>query len=372
MRIENSWRADRRFARYASSAALHTVISFERFGSVGGTMRRGFVVFYGCCACIWLATTPASAETASPANAVAIAEQQFASDLGKTGKLDAAEILATLQKARYQQSVIDTISRPAESKPWKDYRPIFVNERRIDDGIAFYQSNRALLERISTAYGVPPEIIVTILGVETNYGRNSGHYRVLDALATLAFYYPPRQDFFRDELKQLFQLRSPSFPYAIEDLTGSYAGAMGWGQFMPSSIARFARDGDGDGKIDLWNSLPDICASVANYFVAHGWQKGGPVALRAIVDPAARVIEPNGLTPVYSLQQLGEWGYTVETKLDPMTPATLIKLDGADGPEIWITFENFYAISRYNKSPLYSLAVYQISQAIAAGVAAGQ
>lgn len=331
--------------------------------------RSGFL--YTFFACTLLATLSASAETPA-AGAVAAAQQQFASEVAKAGTRNADEILATLQKARYQQSVIDTMSRPAESKSWKDYRPIFVNDRRIEDGSAFYKANRALLERIAGEYGVPAEIIVAILGVETNYGRNAGHYRVLDALTTLAFYYPPRQDFFRDELKRLFLLRSPSFPYALEDLTGSYAGAMGWGQFMPSSIANFARDGDGDGKIDLWNSLPDICASVANYFLAHGWQKGGPVAQRAQVSAQARTIEPNGLTPVYSLQQLAEWGYTTESKLDPMTPATLIRLDGENGPEIWITFQNFYVISRYNKSPLYSLAAYQVSQAIAAGVAAGQ
>jgi membrane-bound lytic murein transglycosylase B len=338
-------------------------------GFVGNTMRRGFVVLYTFCVGVLYAALAASAEPTPSATAVAAAEQQFAKDVATSGSIDANAVLATLAKARYQQSVIDTMSRPAESKAWKEYRPIFVNERRVADGVAFEHDNAALLARISTAYGVPPEIIVTILGVETNYGHNSGHYRVLDALTTLAFYYPPRQDFFRDELKQLLLLRSPTFPYAPEDLIGSYAGAMGWGQFMPSSIARFARDGDGDGKIDLWNSLPDICASVANYFIAHGWQKDGPVALRAQVDANARSVEVNGLVPAYSLQQLAEWGYKTDAKLDPMTPATLIRLDGADGPEVWITFENFYAISRYNKSPLYSLAVYQLSQAIAAGVA---
>ena len=347
------------------------MLIFRLSGFVGNTMRRGLGILYIFCACILPAAPAASVETPSAAT-VAAAQQQFAGDVARAGNRDAGEVLATLQKARYQQSVIDTISRPAESKSWKDYRPIFVNDRRIDDGVAFYRSNRALLERIAGEYGVPAEVIVAILGVETNYGRNAGHYRVLDALTTLAFYYPPRQDFFRDELKRLFLLRSPAFPYALEDLTGSYAGAMGWGQFMPSSIANFARDGDGDGKVDLWNSLPDICASVANYFVAHGWQKGGPIAQRAQLGAQPRAIEPNGLTPVYSVQQLAEWGYATEAKFDPMTPATLIKLDGENGPETWVTFQNFYVISRYNKSPLYSLAAYQVSQAIAAGVATSQ
>jgi membrane-bound lytic murein transglycosylase B len=329
-----------------------------------------FADFYTLCLGLLFAAPAASVHAALPdAATVTAAEQQFAQELAHDNGLDQASILATLGKARYQQSVIDAITRPAEAKPWKDYRPIFVTERRIDDGAAFYNANAALLKRTETDFGVPAELIVTILGVETNYGRVTGRYRVIDALTTLAFYYPPRQDFFRSELKQLFLLRSGSFPYAPDELMGSYAGAMGWGQFMPSSIAHFARDGDGDGKVDLWNSLPDISASVANYFVAHGWQKGGPVALRAKVAADARAVTPGTLEPVYPLQQLAEWGYTIDEKIDPMTPATLISLDGADGSEVWITFENFYAISRYNKSPLYSLAVYQLSQAIAAEVA---
>lgn len=308
---------------------------------------------------------PAAAPLVIPdAATVAAAEQQFAQELAREDGLDAATVLATLSKATYQQSVIDAMTRPAESKPWKDYRPIFVNARRIADGIAFYAIHRDLLRSIEKKYGVPAPVIVAILGVETNYGRTPTRYRVLDALTTLAFYYPPRQKYFRAELKQLFLLRGATFPYAPEDLMGSYAGAMGWGQFMPSSIARFALDGDGDGKVDLWNSLPDICASVANYFLAHGWQHGGPVALRATVSAHARKIEPADLVPVYPLEQLAKWGYSIDQKIDPMTPATIIQLDGADGPETWITFENFYVISRYNRSPLYSLAVYQLSQAI--------
>jgi membrane-bound lytic murein transglycosylase B len=329
----------------------------------------GFASLYTSCCVLLLLVASATNAAVPDAATVAAAEKKFAETLANEHGLSEADVLATLAGAHYQQSVIDAISRPAESKPWKDYRPIFVTDRRIADGAAFYRANAALLKKTETDFGVPAELIVTILGVETNYGRVTGRYRVLDALTTLAFYYPPRQDFFRGELAQLFTLRSPSFPYAPNELMGSYAGALGWGQFMPTSIARFARDGDSDGKVDLWNSLPDIFASVANYFVAHGWQKGGPVALRARVAAEPRAVTPASLEPVYPLQQLAEWGYAIDTKADPMTPASLITLEGADGPEIWITFENFYAISRYNKSPLYSLAVYQLSQAIAAEIA---
>ncbi|MBS0557770.1 MAG: lytic murein transglycosylase B [Proteobacteria bacterium] len=325
-------------------------------------MRRGFAVIHSfllCAALTASASTPAAPDPGA-------AEQQFAQTMAREHGLDAAAVLETLHRATYRQSVIDTMTRPAEAKPWKDYRTIFVTPRRIADGAQFYRDHRALLERTAGQYGLPPEMIAAIIGVESNYGRTPMRYRVLDALVTLAFYYPPRQDYFRSELAQLLLLHSAAFPYAPEDLMGSYAGAMGWPQFMPSSVAKYARDGDGDGKIDLWNSLPDICASIANYFEAFGWQTGAPVALRADVAATARAIDPKGLDPVYPLQQLAEWGYTTNQKLDPATPATLIRLEGDDGPQVWITFRNFWVISRYNKSPLYALAVYQLSEAIAA------
>jgi len=303
-------------------------------------------------------------------SAASIAKKAFAQSLARQHGWNASDILATLDKASYQQNIIDAMTRPAETKPWKAYRPIFVNLQRVVDGTAFYHANARLLNRIGAEYGVPASLIVSILGVESNYGRTPMRYRVIDALTTLAFYYPPRQKYFRSELAQLFELRGTAFPYRLDELMGSYAGAMGWGQFMPSSIARFARDGDGDGKLDLWNSLPDICTSIANYFEAHGWQRDGPVALRAKVAANARRIDADGTLPVYPLEQLAEWGYSVDARLDPMTPATLLTLEGEDGPETWITFQNFYVISRYNKSPLYSMAVYQLSEAIATAEAA--
>ncbi|MBS0568288.1 MAG: lytic murein transglycosylase B [Proteobacteria bacterium] len=322
------------------------------------------------CACLLFASFAALARAYDPPTPaqVAAAQKQFADDLARDTDLSAADVLATLAKARYQQSIIDAISRPAESKTWREYRPIFLTQARIDGGVAFYRANAALFDRVAKEFGVPASILVAIIGVETNYGRTPTRYRVLDALTTLGFYYPPRADFFRGELRQLFLLRGPNFPYPLESLMGSYAGAMGWGQFMPSSIAKFARDEDGDGKIDLWNSLPDIVASIANYFVGNGWQTGGPVAVRAKVSANARAVTPENLKPAYPLRQLVEWGYVPATKLDvgDDTLATLVRLEGEDGPEVWITLQNFYAISRYNRSPLYSLAVYQLGSEIAA------
>ncbi|MGA9422639.1 MAG: lytic murein transglycosylase, partial [Rhodanobacteraceae bacterium] len=218
----------------------------------------------------------AATSTATGPAQIPPAEAAFAASLAHEDGLSEREILRMLAEAEVQPGIIEAMTRPAEAKPWKDYRPIFVNQKRIADGIAFYRDNRALLERVSQEYGVAPQIIVAILGVETNYGRIIGGYRVLDALTTLAFHYPPRADFFRGELRELFLLGDHHLAYPIDKLKGSYAGAMGWVQFMPSSIARYARDEDGDGAIDLWNSLPDVVASVANYFHEFGWQDGTP------------------------------------------------------------------------------------------------
>ena len=314
----------------------------------------------------------ANAKTAPPhpaaAPALTAAERSFAVDVAKQHGLDARTIQNTLGQAKLQQSIIDAMNRPAEAKPWKDYRPIFITPQREKDGIAFYLANRELIERAAAEFHVAPEIVVAIIGVETSYGRITGKYRVLDALYTLAFHYPAREKFFRGELGQFLAFGDSEFPQPLTELRGSYAGAMGWGQFMPSSIAKYARDYDGDGKIDLWNSLPDIVASVANYFASFGWEDGGPVALRAQPAADAREITPDTAEPVYPLDQLVSWGYAPLQHYDPARPATLVKLEGPLGPEYWITFQNFYVITRYNRSPLYAMAVNQLAEAIAAGV----
>ncbi len=295
-------------------------------------------------------------------------EDAFVRELAAESGRNPQELTAVLDGARRQQSILDAIARPAEAtKTWAEYRPIFLTDKRIGDGVAFYREHRELLDRISAEYGVPAQIIVAIIGVETGYGHNTGKYRVLDALATLTFYYPPRAKFFRGELKQLFLLGDQHLAYPIEQLRGSYAGAMGWGQFMPTSVAQWARDGDGDGHIDLWNSLPDITASIANYFREHGWQKDQPVAVRA--QPAVQVhaLSPQGLEPLYPIQQMEAWGYAPTERVDAELASTLLTLQGERGPEYWLTFKNFQVITRYNKSPLYSMAVWQLAQAIAAG-----
>ncbi len=308
----------------------------------------------------------------APAELAAFA-QQVATAYG----LDVGAVRATLAQAQYRQSTVDAMSRPAEAKPWRLYRPIFVTDKRIRDGRAFLAAHRAQLQKVQDESGVPAELIVAIIGVETGYGSNAGSYRALDALYTLAFWYPhsgdpakaqhenDRQAFFRDQLGQLFALAKEQH-VSVTSLSGSYAGAMGWAQFMPSSYRSYAKDGDGDGRVDLFGgSMPDLFASVANYFVAYGWRRGEPVAVPALHAPGAPAFVADSIEPGSNLAKLGRLGYRPQRALGRDLPATLLTLEGVDGDEYWITFNNFYVITRYNKSPLYAMSVFQLAEAIA-------
>ena len=305
------------------------------------------------------------------------ARAAFVRDTATQYGIDPAYIESVLARAEIRDSIITAMSRPAEAKPWRDYRPIFITQTRIDGGREFLAQHRDALARVEAQYGVPAQVIVAIIGVETNYGRNTGSYPVLDALYTLAFAYPRsgepakadpenrREAFFRGELAQLFALGKET-GLDITTLTGSYAGAMGWGQFMPSSYREFAVDGDGDGKRDLFNNLDDVFASIANYFVKKGgWVRGGPVTLRANADVGAQPIQPESLDPVYTLDDLARRGFRPLGAVAPGQTATVVSLDGVAGPEYWFGFRNFYAITRYNISKHYAMAVYQLSEAIA-------
>lgn len=296
-------------------------------------------------------------------------EAAFAREMAQKHGLSERHVLDILDGAVRQQSILDAISKPAESKPWKDYRPIFLTRARIDGGVAFYHGNRELLQRTAAEYGVDPEFIVAIIGVETSYGTNIGKYRVIDALATLAFYYPPRQKFFRGELEKLLTMPEHQLPMPIGELKGSYAGAMGWGQFMPSSIVAYARDADGDGRIDLMNSLPDIVASVANYLARHGWKAHAPVAIPAQRAANAQPVDTERSKPIHTVEALEARGYAPTRRVPATTPATLLELAGTGGTEYWLTFGNFEVITRYNRSPLYAMAVTQLADAIRQGVA---
>ena len=313
-----------------------------------------------------------------PAMPVEQAKAAFVRDTAAKYGVDAGYIESVLANAEMRESIIKAMSRPAEAKPWRDYRPIFISQARIDGGQAFMARHRDALARVESRTGVPAEIIVAIIGVETSYGANTGSYPVIDALYTLAFAYPRtgdpakadrenrREAFFRGELAQLFALGKEQ-RLDVTTLKGSYAGAMGWGQFMPSSYREFAADGNGDGRIDLFNSTDDVFASIANYFVEKGgWTRGGPITVRAMRAPDARDFEPEGLYPDMTVAQLGGMGYRpMAASIGPDEPALLINLDGVSGREHWLGFDNFYAITRYNISKHYAMAVYQLSEAIA-------
>lgn len=297
--------------------------------------------------------------------------QAYVNDLVKEHGLDADYLLAMLESAESQKSILDAMDRPAEKvKPWREYRAIFITPDRIAAGVEFWRAHEARLERIAGKTGVPPEMLVGIVGVETFFGRRAGKFRLLDSLATLAFDYPPRSRFFRGELTQLFLLARDE-GLEVDKAVGSYAGAMGAPQFIPSSYRNFAVDGDGDGRRDLFASWDDVLASVANYFVEHKWRPGEPVVARAtLTREVARKPADNKLSASASVSEITREGLRFSTDLPPGASAGVIVLEGDDGLEYWAAFHNFYVITRYNRSAMYALAVYQLGQAVGSAVRA--
>jgi membrane-bound lytic murein transglycosylase B len=318
----------------------------------------------------WLGPTPARA--AEPA-AYRSAAQAFAAEMAAKNGFDPVALDKLMDRARYRQDIVDAMRRPHEAKPWSLYRPIFLTPSRIEGGQAFWRSHAELLRRAEGVYGVPPEVIVAIIGVETNYGGNLGRHRVIDALTTLGFAYPPRAEFFRSEL-EAFLLLARDEAIDAARVTGSYAGALGKPQFIPSSYRAFAVDFDGDGRRDLWRSDADVIGSVANYLRHHGWRPGEPVALPAVLTPEALaaaaaetipVARKEPLNPSTPVGELSGQGVTAAVPLDPEALATLLLLDGAED-EFWIAFNNFYVVTRYNRSNLYAMAVHQLGREIKA------
>ena len=280
--------------------------------------------------------------------------------------LDPVEIKKVLAQAEKQQAVLEAISRPAEKVlTWGEYRKIFLGQPRVDQGIEFWRQHRETLQKVSVEYGVAEEIIVAIIGVETRYGRNKGSYRVIDALTTLGFDYPPRSNFFSSELEH-FLLLANEQQQNPADLVGSYAGAMGYGQFIPSSYRAYAVDYDGDKIADIWNNPNDAIASVANYFMKHGWQAGQSVVLRArITNDYDKTLLNNRKKPDQTVSELTKKGFVpVDEHLAGTEYAIPLMYEGEHGKEFWLGFDNFYVITRYNKSLLYAMAVFQLSQEI--------
>lgn len=328
---------------------------------MGHRMRfLGFItLLLGTSACSSLSATSERPGFANHPEAKA-----FIDEMVERHAMDRGELTELFAEAQVREDILRAISRPAEGKPWHEYRPIFLTRSRIDGGVAFWNEHADILARVEKAFGVDAQVIVAIIGVETRYGGNTGSYRVIDALSTLAFEYPPRAKFFRSELEH-FLLLTKEERVDRREARGSYAGAMGHGQFISSSYRNYAVDFDGDGRRDLWDSREDIIASVANYLSVHGWKLGAPVVER--VEPKTRPAEAltgAGIKPSLTLGQLKAAGIQSHQAADDDTLATLIALEQQDGPEYWLGFNNFYVITRYNRSPLYAMAVYQLSEEI--------
>jgi len=278
------------------------------------------------------------------------------------------EVTRTLHQARTSESVLEAISRPAERVlNWTAYRKIFVTPTRIDGGVRFWHRHAATLERAEREYGVPPHIIVAILGVETRYGAHTGGYRVLDALHTLGFHYPRRGKFFREQLSHFLRFAREE-DIDPTDPTGSYAGAMGVPQFMPDSFRTYAVDFDGDGRRDIWNNTADVIGSVANYFVDKGgWRNGAAVTGPARgVTAAHRGLIDAGAKPSLAPQRLTKAGITFDASPEPGRKVSLLEFNTDAGKEHWVGLDNFYAIMRYNPRTKYAMAVHQLAEAIRA------
>jgi membrane-bound lytic murein transglycosylase B len=289
----------------------------------------------------------------------------FIDEVAAKDSIPKGDLRKVLRAAKSQPSIVAAMDRPAEkAKPWFEYRPIFLTDRRISEGTDFWLAHRQELDRASVRSGVAPEYIAAIVGVETYYGRMMGSYRVLDALSTLAFDYPARAKFFRDELEQFILLSREAKldPLAVK---GSYAGAMGAPQFMPSNYRRFAVDASDDGRIDLWKNWSDVCASVGNYLKEHGWNAGEPVLSEATVEvDKAAELDGRKLALADTVEALQAKGVAFESALPADAPAMLIAADELGGIHWRVGYNNFFVITRYNHSALYAMAVYELAAAV--------
>lgn len=285
----------------------------------------------------------------------------FIDEMVQKHGFDRVSLISAFDETGSIPQILDAMAKPYEAKPWHAYRKLFLTEKRIEGGRKFRAENQETFRWSQSRYGVAPEVITAIIGIESAYGVKPGKYRVFDALSTLAFDYPRRANFFKSELEQFLLLcRDERQDFLAPQ--GSYAGAMGMPQFMPSSFRKLAADGDGDGRRDIWKNPADAIASVGNYFAKNGWHSGEPIAVPARVrgDGFRQVVSTKSPKANLSLQQLASLGVTPEDQVLPTIKAGLLELQGANGPEYWITFHNFTVIMRYNHSPLYAMAANEL------------
>lgn len=294
--------------------------------------------------------------------------KEFINEVAHQNKIDPNQALDALSKLESSEEIIKRITTPYEALSWDKYKKLLVGKKRINEGVKFWHDNSKVLQQAEDKYGVPASIIVAIIGVESSYGQNRGKYPVLQALATLAFDYPPRAKFFKNELKEYLLLTTEQHIDPLA-LNGSYAGAMGSPQFIASSYRNYAVDFDNSGQIDLVNNMNHAIGSVANYFKVHGWETNKPVAYKVKTSgnrykelPVAAKNDPR---PVLSLQTIQQHGVTTKEKVkDQEVNCAFLEFENGANKEYWLGFKNFYVITRYNHSNNYAMAVYQLSQAI--------
>lgn len=288
----------------------------------------------------------------------------FIADMAKKHQFDAQALRALFAKVRPRPGILRIMSAPATARPWHEFRPRYVDNRRIEGGVKFWAENAATLARARLQYGVPEEIIVATLGMETLYGRQTGNVKVLDALTTLAFDYPRRAEFFRTEL-EAYLLLGREQAWDLAEVRGSYAGAMGLPQFLPSSYRKYAVDFDNDGARNLWGDPSDAIGSVANYYRSYGWEDGAVPAVPAALDEKAlSALDTTEILPRQTVGEYIEAGAVPLAVVPPEAKAALIKLDTGAGSQYWLGLQNFYVITRYNKSVNYAMAVYELAHEI--------
>jgi len=292
------------------------------------------------------------------------AVNQFAIEFSKKHGTPLNEVKEILAKATYQGEIIGKISRPAEgTMTWGRYRKIFITEERVDAGVKFWNENEEALNKVSNDTGVPVEIILGIIGVETYFGKIKGSYKVLDALYTLGFGYPKRSKFFKSELDHFLVLTTEE-NLDVATIEGSYAGAMGYSQFMPSSYRAYAKSYEKEGTRDLMNSPEDAIASVANYLKVHNWKKGQPITSKANMTREITKLNKQAIRPKNKVSDYTAIGFKPAEELQASLPATMIILEAETETEYWFGMYNFYVITRYNHSKLYAMAVFQLSELI--------
>jgi len=309
--------------------------------------------------------------TPPPADALELAAwpevRSFIEEMVQRHGFSIAELERLFAGVQIQAKVIEAIERPGEASPWHEYRKRFLTAQHLKHGLAYWKRHRSTLDRASRDYGVPPEIILGILGVETQYGRNAGRFRVIDALTTLWLQHPPRSRFFRRELEE-FLLLAREQKLDPARIRGSYAGAMGIAQFIPSSYRRYAVDFDGDGRRDLLGNPADAIGSVANFLRVHGWSSLDPISDTVRLEGTRYFwVERFGVRPVLSVRELVRYGvYPLQHTQNTDRRAALVSFEGEDGPFYRLGYNNFYVITRYNRSKRYALAVIELSDRLRA------